>query len=81
MIWHRNGNRLTKQDALRKLNKTVSDKIEEIQRGGEMMIDISSFEGFCVCIGFGVVGFVAGYTIRVMQTFEGCLVIDNRGKP
>jgi hypothetical protein len=46
-----------------------------------MMIDISSFEGFCVCIGFGVVGFVAGYTIRVMQTFEGCLVIDNRGKP
>ena len=34
MIWHRNGNRLTKQDALRKLNKTVSDKIEEIQRGG-----------------------------------------------
>ena len=30
--WHRNGNRLTKQDALRKLNKTVSDQIEEIQR-------------------------------------------------
>ena len=30
--WHRNGNRLTKQDALQKLNKTVSDKIEEIQR-------------------------------------------------
>lgn len=30
--WHRNANRLTKQDALRKLNKTVSDKIEEIQR-------------------------------------------------
>jgi len=27
-----NGNRLTKQDALQKLNKTVSDMIEEIQR-------------------------------------------------
>ena len=30
--WHRHVNRLAKQDALRKLNKTVSDKIEEIQR-------------------------------------------------
>ena len=30
--WHRHANRLTKQDALRKLNKTVSDMIEEIQR-------------------------------------------------
>jgi Ran GTPase-activating protein (RanGAP) involved in mRNA processing and transport len=31
--WHRNGNRLTKQDALQKLNKTVSDMIEKIQKG------------------------------------------------
>jgi len=30
--WHRHANRLTKQDAPRKLNKTVSDMIEKIQR-------------------------------------------------
>ena len=28
--WHRGGNRLTRQDAFRLLNKTVSDQIEEL---------------------------------------------------
>lgn len=30
--YHRDTNRLVRQDAFRKLNKMVSDKIEEIQR-------------------------------------------------
>jgi len=28
--WHRDGNRLTRQDAFKRLNKTVSDQIEEL---------------------------------------------------
>ena len=32
LYWYRNAHRLANQDAFRKLNRMVSDKIDEIQR-------------------------------------------------
>jgi len=32
LYWYRNAHRLAKQDAFRKLNRMVSDKIDEIQK-------------------------------------------------